>query len=511
MSTEQENKPKVNKKALVAIAVVAGAAGITFMGSGNKQMVEQLNIEAKPIEVGSDPLNQISLQDRDAALTQFAKQFESLEQKMLIKEQESAAREKRLQAQMQANQNKLQSEVAALTDELVALRAGGIDKIYQDVNAIRSGSSSTPPALPALPPGAPSMDGLNFEGLNFDMSPPVQQVAPQSTNPYGPNYFILKPHGQTQTTTNTSGGNALSSSEEELFHSMSQPAPQSRNFGTANAGQSANAQQLAPQQYASPAEAFQAQQQAAQGSPQQVYLGPRMERIEIPAFSFVEVTTLHGVACPVGANSPGTQTQIPARPVVLPVRGIFRGPNGASVDVGTIHLMGLCSGRRTSSNKAGRATIRVEQMSYWDESGASQMANSTGYIVDTRDNEQDVYGRLDKASGRTLALESSAAAAAAFASSLSQAEYTTQRSLDSNGASSTSVLTGDATKAAISQGVASLFTKIAQRFEQEANAAIDTVVVEPGIRLRFVTDQPIFIFTPAEAFDIDAGAQNVLL
>src|SRR5690606_2755259 len=133
--------------------------------------------------------------------------------------------------------------------------------------------------------------------------------------------------------------------------------------------------------------------------------------------------------CPIGANSPGSQSSIPARPVVLPVRGIFRGPNGATVDVGNIHLMGLCSGRRTSSSKTGRALVRVEQMSYWDVSDTAQHSAAVGYIVDTRDNEQDVFGQIDKASGRTLALESASAAAAAFASSLSRSEYTTQNNL----------------------------------------------------------------------------------
>ena len=140
------------------------------------------------------------------------------------------------------------------------------------------------------------------------------------------------------------------------------------------------------------------------------------------------------------------------------------------------------------------------------------MSASTGYIVDTRDNEQDVYGRLDKASGRTLALESAAAAGAAFASALTQSEYTTQNNLNAEGGSSTvQQLTGDATKAATTQGIAAIFGKIAQRFEQEANAAIDTVVVEPGIRLRFVTDQPIHVYKPAEAFDLDGSSNDVLL
>jgi hypothetical protein len=150
-------------------------------------------------------------------------------------------------------------------------------------------------------------------------------------------------------------------------------------------------------------------------------------------------------------------------------------------------------------------------MSYWDEAGDSQMTSSTGYIVDTRDNEQDVYGRLDQASGRTLALESAAAAGSAFGSALSQSEYTNQSNLGPNGSTNVQQLTGNATSAATSQGIAALFGKIAQRFEQEASAAIDTVVVEPGIRLRFVTDQPIYIYKPAEAFDIDAGRSDVLL
>ena len=140
------------------------------------------------------------------------------------------------------------------------------------------------------------------------------------------------------------------------------------------------------------------------------------------------------------------------------------------------------------------------------------MTSTTGYIVDTRDNEQDVYGRLDKASGRTLALQSMAAAAAAFSSTLSQAEFTNQTNVTSDGTTSNnSVLTGDATKAGVQQGIAALFTKIGQRFEQEANAAIDTVLVEPGIKLRFVTDQPITVELPADPFEVDPARYDILI
>jgi hypothetical protein len=174
--------------------------------------------------------------------------------------------------------------------------------------------------------------------------------------------------------------------------------------------------------------------------------------------------------------------------------------------------MGLCSGNRNSSSSTGRATIRIEQLSYWDEFGVPQHVKAVGYIVDNRDNQQDVYGRLDQANGRTMALQSAAAAAAAYASTLSQSEFTTSTTLNDNGGTNNqTMLTGDATKAAINQGIAGMFSNIAKRFEAEANAMVDTVIVEPGISLKFITEQEIGVFKAAEPFDIDAGRYDVLI
>lgn len=502
---ENKQNPLMEKKTLLVGGIIAVCLAVVFFGSGEKK-VETVDVSAKPIEVGSEQINAISVKDKDAALTVFAKQFEAVEQKFTIQEREAAESIAGLRKEMKDSNNEVKSMVSSLANEVLALRANGVEAVYQDAN---KNDNKTPPALPDTMPDL----GLNFEGLNFDMSAPKPQVEQpaQGSGIYGPNYFILKPQNVGTTITSKNGGDALSASESDLFASMRSPAPQSPNYTTQNAGQA----QVEPQkQYESAAEAYEDQQKNAESAAGAVPTGPKLERITIPAFSFVEVTTLHGVACPIGANSPNsnTQSEIPARPIVLPVRGIFRGPNGSSVDIGNIHLMGLCAGRRTSSSTAGRATIRVEQMSYWDEGGDAQMSASTGYIVDTRDNEQDVYGRLDKASGRTLALESAAAAGAAFASALSQSEYTTQSNLNNQGGASTvQQLTGDATKAATTQGIAAIFGKIAERFQQEANAAIDTVVVEPGIRLRFVTDQPIHVYKPAETFDLDGSSNDVLL
>ena len=514
--TDKKQSPMQSKKALVIAAIIAGGLAFTFLGNSDKK-VEKVDVTAKPIEVGSDKVNEITVKDKDASLTVFAKQFEVADQKINIVARESSARVEALRKEIKDGNNTLKAQVAALTDDVTALRSKSVDDAYQNANNHDSKTIQKPPALPDKMPDLGLNGGLNFDNLDFNMNAPKPQLPDQTSakNPYGPNYFILKPTSTSTTVSRKSGGDSLNASENDLFSSMSTPASQNTNFNDKTAGQGQAGPQQQPQQpqkkYDNAAEAYADQQKSSQKSSDLTDTGPKMQRITIPAFSYVEVTTLHGVRCPIGANSPGAKTEIPARPVVLPVRGIFRGPNGASVDVGTINLMGLCSGRRTSSSDSGRATIRVEQMSYWDEGGDAQMSTSTGYIVDTRDNEQDVYGRLDKASGRTLALESMAAAGAAFATALSQSQYTNQSSLGTNGSTSIQQLTGSATQAATTQGIATIFNKIAGRFEQEANAAIDTVVVEPGIRLRFVTDQPIHVFKPAEAFDLNAGKSDVLL
>lgn len=518
--SEADKKPQLQltkKNGLIVVVIIAAGLAVTFLNSGEVKP-EQVEVTVKPIEVGSDPVNTISVKDKDASLTVFAKNFETIDQKLMLQQKETAEREQNLRNEIKSSTNTLKAQVASLSDELVALRASGVENAYKNANKNDSKTIQTPPQMPDKMPDMSMDGGLNFDGLNFNMdAPKPQQQAqgPQTNSLYGPNYFILKPDSIGTSVSKKSGGDSLNASESDLFSSMSAPASQNSNFNdqSAGRGQQAQTSEQPQKQYDSAAEAYKAQQQNSQSGNVQAVSGPKMEKMTIPAFSFVEVTTLHGVACPIGANSPNSKSQgeIPARPIVLPVRGVFRGPNGATVDVGNIHLMGLCSGRRTASDTTGRATIRVEQMSYWDEGGDSQMSQSPGYIVDSRDNEQDVYGRLDQASGQTLAREAAAAAGAAFASALTQAEYTTSNNLDSNGSTSVQQLTGSATKAATSQGIAAIFTKIADRFQEQANAAIDTVVVEPGIRLRFVTEQPINIYKPAEAFDLDAGKSDVLL
>ncbi|MDF9778809.1 conjugal transfer protein TraB [Pseudomonas baetica] len=508
MSNDKKAASKPNKKIILGFVVV-GIVVMLYNGffSNNKVAPKKAEQTASAVELGDNDINRITAKDKDAALTQFQKQMESYKDKLSRSEADAAKRDAELKQQLRELEQKNNAQVRTLTEAMADLRKDQIEGVYQGINGKDQGTK-LPDHLPKVPNG-----GLSFDN-DFDLGPATAPAAPVVTaSPYGPNYFVLKP--QTQASyKGKSGGGQGSQSESELFAEMSAPDSNANGRSSAQNSGSMDANfNGAYGQQDSPTQQAPTSRPVATASEEQAKKKLKDDSYVIPAFSFVEVTTLHGVACPIGANAPGasSSSKIPARPVVLPVHGIFHGPNGVVRDLGTIHLMGLCSGRRTSSSSTGRATIRVEQLSYWDASGGAQMVPATGYIVDVRDNEQDVYGKVDKASGRTLALQSAAAAAAAFATTLSSSEFTNTSSVQNGTSSATSQLTGDATKAAVSQGIGAMFQKISERFESEANSAIDTILVEPGIRLQFVSDQPISVLKPLEPFDIDSSMYDTLI
>ncbi|MBF6043493.1 conjugal transfer protein TraB [Pseudomonas sp. ChxA] len=526
MSDSNPRPSGPNKKLLWIFAAVGGAMFL-FGKWSDSSSTAPVTGKSTPVAIEAGPagVNQITAQDKDAALTQFRKQLEAMQADANRGEAERIKADKVRDQQLREMQQQNNAQTRALSEKIADLQKKGVDDLYAAINA-KDKTTNTIPDMPGVQGLKVPSGGLSFDG-DLDLGPaalPSTMTTPV-TSQYGPNYILLAPPVQTQAQTQSSfqgksGGGPGTQSETSLFNDMSAPTPSNQTgqtnnenlnaqfndvYGKPNTAQQNNqAFQSSGQPAAQPA-GLTAEEAAAKKKAQDTYT--------VEAFSFVEVTTLHGVSCPIGANAPGASdsSKIPARPVVLPVHGIFHGPNGVERDIGTAHLMGLCSGRRTSSSSTGRALIRIEQLSYWDASGGAQMVAATGYVVDMRDNEQDVYGRLDKASGRTLALQAASAAAAAYATTLSSAEFTNTSSTQNGTSSATSQLTGDATKAAVAQGIGSMFQKISERFEAEADAAVDTIQVEPGIRLRFVTDQPIRVVKPLEPFDIDASMYDTLI
>lgn len=506
---ENDDAPMAPNKRIVFVIAGIGLAFVVynFLFGDGKDEREKVNTAPVAIERGSDPVNEISSLDRDAALSQFNKKIQALEEKYQESERKRAIEKSEFDTKIREATQKANTESRALADEISTIRANSVENAYQALNQTDKGTV----------PGDIPDTGLTID--DFDLGSGVAPEASSSSsasfpsNPYGPNYFILNPNRQSFQAT-PSGGAEISATEQELFNEMQEPDTNAFQKAAVNADN--NTTETMDKMYGRDAQRPKNLPADAPVTIDQSGNVVERESYVIPAFSYVEVTTLHGAACPIGANSPNggnaDERNLMARPIVLPVRGVFRGPNGAERDLGNIHLMGLCSGNRNSSSSTGRATIRIEQLSYWDEFGEAQHLPALGYIVDSRDNAQDVYGRLDKANGRTLALQSAAAALAAFATTLSQEEFTNTTTIGLEGQTSAqSTLTGDATKAAIQQGIAASFTKIGERFEREANAMVDTVIVEPGIKLKFITEQPIKVYKAAEPFDIDASRYDVLI
>ena len=141
--------------------------------SGEKK-TEQVDVGVKPIEVGSDPVNDISVKDKDASLTVFAKKFETVDQKLDLQQKDFDEREKKLRNEFKDEANTLKAQVASLSDEIVGLRSKGIEDAYQNANKNDSKTIQTPPAMPEK---LPDLDGgLNFDGLNFNMDAPKPQA-----------------------------------------------------------------------------------------------------------------------------------------------------------------------------------------------------------------------------------------------------------------------------------------------------------------------------------------------
>lgn len=213
--------------------------------------------------------------------------------------------------------------------------------------------------------------------------------------------------------------------------------------------------------------------------------------VSIPALSFADITILHGVRCPIGAEAVNSPSSTPARPVTLPIRGKFHGPNGFTEDLGTAFLFGLCTGRPTARKGEGRAEIRILGLSYWDDAGGSQFIKDIGgYVVDNRDNELDVVGQLEHTGRNTLIMESSAAAAAAVATTFSAGEF--ENVVNSDG-DTLSALTGNTATAAGNAGLAALFRQIASQWKKEARYNVDTVNIPPGVPVKLVLDREIKI------------------
>lgn len=523
MTDPKATKPKLQRHHIALIIGGVTIAVVLKSCVGGNDATEVTVQAPRPAEAPSVNINTISTRDSDAALVAFGKQIEVLRTDLANSQKKSADLLAEQDRKIMSVEQNLNRQIRSVTEELGAQLKQQIVDGYQQAVKADQGQPLPTPVSPgeiatAVKDRAPQPEPLSIDGMVFDVPslpqplPPSQRVSVKPPSPYGPNYHILRP--ETVAANGSSGGGSVQRDARAELSSLAGPSGGREATGPAPVSVATTDEPARPRRTAASS-----QQPVAPASQPVAYPDPpptpqpTVYEQEVPAFSYVEVTTLHGVNCPVGANQPGASGEgnALAKPVVLPARGIFRGPNGAEHDLGTVHFMGLCSGNRIDSSTTGRATIRVERISYWDEGGKPQYESALGYIVDTRDNQMDVYGRLIKVSGRQLAKESFAAGLAAVATGFSQAEYSTNSSMDGGDVRVTQMLTGNQINAAVAQGIGALFGRIADRFEAEADSVKDSVLVEPGIRLKFITEQPLKIKRTAPAVDINAELYDVII
>src|SRR5690554_2961448 len=146
MSAKENSAKKVNKKAVFLGALIAAIVGLSLMGGSEDKASEPAASSTAPsVDITGD-INEITIRDRDAALTSFAKQIEASDQKLMIMQRDMEARLAELQKQTQRTEHNLRNEISSLSSEIIGLRADDVDKMYGGINDLDSRS------IQGLPP-----------------------------------------------------------------------------------------------------------------------------------------------------------------------------------------------------------------------------------------------------------------------------------------------------------------------------------------------------------------------
>lgn len=222
---------------------------------------------------------------------------------------------------------------------------------------------------------------------------------------------------------------------------------------------------------------------------------PKYDSITVPGNSWVHVTDLHGVACPVANASgqrggDGPRALLSEVPITLPVKGQFHGPNGTTYQMGSPHVSGTCVGQE--SNRPA-AIVKIERLSYVGPDGKPQFIPINGYLIDRRDNQMGVAGYLDQASGREIALASFAAGMSAAGEVFSDSQFNTQ--IFGGGAaggvgSARSIDGGNIPAAVAGDAFGEAFGRIAEFYDRQAARIIPVVRIQAGLPMTMITTTP---------------------
>jgi len=471
--SEKKGSMATWQKGLIVVAIIAAAWTLLVEDDAIEDVRDRSQQRFAPAEQAADSASSgqtgstnVGAVDPLAALAALTKKVEML-QRSNDELKRDLTRNSSTNERIAALQKEI-SEVRNTNSELAQRLVNQGDQVIErERQRVIDGTNSSDELLFNLE-GIPT-DALASDSNPFSSAPsPLAPAKPYS--PYGENYVVLAPRKDNPETERFNIPNPFAAARPNPNDPAANPAGPSSTQGVAAASEAPN----------EPVE--------------------NTVTIDIPAYSFVSAELLHGVSCPVGGAQPGVDSAIPGQPTVLPIRGVFKGPNGDLVDLGTAHLFGFCSGRITKTNSEkdmeGRGEIKVEYISYWDNYGKPQHIPVQGYIVSEKDNHKGVAGIVDRVSRSYLADQSVAAGMAAAATGVSSSQFSQLK--DSREGTSATQFTGDLGLSAAAQGVAALWNEIAEQFRAEAASAFDSVVLNPGERIKIMTVTPFSVTNPKE-------------
>ncbi len=218
--------------------------------------------------------------------------------------------------------------------------------------------------------------------------------------------------------------------------------------------------------------------------------------LSVPGGSFVKITNLHGIDCPIGGDTK-IDDLFSNIPVTLKVRGIFKGPMHASIDLANAHIIGVCVGVQTTK----RARVKVERLSYWDDNGEQQFIPINGYINDASDNSLDIKGTVIETPASDVAYLALSQFLGAFGGGLQNNQFTS--TVNSVTGSTTSTLTGDRFRSALGSGIQSSAAQVSQILANKVAATVPVVHVEAGRDLQLFTSSPFTIQISQDEVPLD--------
>lgn len=210
--------------------------------------------------------------------------------------------------------------------------------------------------------------------------------------------------------------------------------------------------------------------------------------VVIPAQSWIDANSFHGLRCPIINGLASVAGSTKPSPVTFRVRGIFHGPNGDEIDIGPVHIAGVCTGQRTGDEEYGIADIELKRLSY-SIGGEKKDVSLEGYILDRHNKDffeqPGLRGPIDAVQATTLADSAWAAALSMISLGFKSTQTATVTNLATS--TETSSFEGNPMERILADGLGAYFIDMYDSFKALKDTAVDAVLTPSGANVRIFT------------------------